>query len=48
MEWSKDPACFQDPAGFVFVHEGILYRQVNDSSASLYRRLIDSGLMERR
>jgi hypothetical protein len=44
MRWSRDSGSFRDPAGFVFHHEGNLYRQVNASFANEYRSLIDSGL----
>lgn len=35
---------FRDPSGFVFRHEGILYRQVNRSYTEAYDQLLDSGL----
>jgi hypothetical protein len=35
---------FRDPSGFVFEHEGVLYRQVNPSGAQAYRQLMESGL----
>ena len=44
MEWSKEPASFRDPCGFVFFQDGVLYRQVNQVFAPHYSRLIDSGL----
>jgi hypothetical protein len=49
-----DPASFRDPSGFVFYHEGVVYRQVNRyyrdnldllMSSGLYRHLVESGLM---
>lgn len=39
-----DPASFRDPSGFVFRHDGSVYRQVNPSYREDYDRLIDSGL----
>ena len=45
---------FRDPAGFLFRHEGVLYRQVNSLyredydhliTSGLYRKLIDKGLL---
>lgn len=35
---------FRDPDGFVFLHDGVLYRQVNDRCRADYTRLMDSGL----
>ena len=35
---------FRDPNGFMFVREGVLYRQVNQSYASEYSQLMESGL----
>lgn len=37
---------FRDPSGFVFKRDGIVYRQVQESYADRYRRLIDSGLYD--
>jgi hypothetical protein len=44
--WRPDPGSFRDPSGFVFWHEGVLYRQVNAPSEGQYRPLIDSGLYD--
>lgn len=41
-----EPASFRDPSGFVFWHDGTLYRQVNSTFAEEYRRFVDSGLYE--
>lgn len=41
------PASFRDPNGFLFRHEGILYRQINQSYRDNYLRLIESGLYDR-
>jgi 2-polyprenyl-3-methyl-5-hydroxy-6-metoxy-1,4-benzoquinol methylase len=38
---------FRDPSGFLFVRDGILYRQVNQVYAEEYTRLMDSGLYAR-
>jgi hypothetical protein len=47
-------ASFRDPSGFVFRHDGALYRQINmvyqDNydcliSSGLYRRLVEAGLL---
>ncbi|HJP66294.1 MAG TPA: SAM-dependent methyltransferase [Actinomycetota bacterium] len=37
---------FRDPSGFVFVRDGRLYRQVNESFADEYDRLMASGLYQ--
>jgi hypothetical protein len=37
---------FRDPAGFVFVEDGVLYRQVNAAYAASYDRLKSSGLYD--
>lgn len=39
-------ASFRDPAGFVFIRDGILYRQVNQVAAKAYNRLMTSGLYD--
>jgi hypothetical protein len=41
------PASFRDPSGFLFTREGVLYRQINQSYAQDYIRLMESGLYER-
>jgi hypothetical protein len=38
------PASFRDPSGFIFQHDGELYRQVNRSYRDHYQMLMDSGL----
>lgn len=44
---SEAPAfSFQDPNGFVFEHEGILYRRVRAAGLSNYAALIESGLYD--
>lgn len=40
-------ASFRDPSGFLFSRGGVLYRQVNQSYAEDYARLMGSGLYER-
>ena len=44
MEWSRESGSFRDPSGFVFAHDGVVYRQVNAAYGALYRQLIESGL----
>ena len=38
------PGSFRDPAGYLFVRQGILYRQINNGYKEHYQKLIDSGL----
>jgi ribosomal protein L11 methylase PrmA len=40
-------ASFRDPAGFVYHHEGMLYRQVNALYRKEYNKLMKSGLYEK-
>jgi SAM-dependent methyltransferase len=40
------PASFRDPRGFIFEHDGVLYRQVNDAGREGYEALLSSGLYE--
>jgi len=47
MTINKTPphkASFRDPSGFLFTRDGVLYRQVNQSYAADYQKLVDSGL----
>ena len=47
MTINKTPphkASFRDPSGFLFTCDGVLYRQVNQSYAADYQKLVDSGL----
>jgi hypothetical protein len=39
-------ASFRDPAGFIFTHRGVLYRQVNPVGRADYDELMTSGLYE--
>ena len=39
-------ASFRDPSGFVFSHDGFIYRQVNTRYASEYEQLMTSGLYD--
>ena len=38
------PASFRDPAGYIFSHDGVIYRQINDVARQDYERLLTSGL----
>ena len=44
MTNNRVPGSFRDPSGFLFVHEGTVYRQINPAGAENYDRLIASGL----
>jgi ribosomal protein L11 methylase PrmA len=41
---SRLGASFRDPSGFLFTHQGVLYRQVNQSYRQEFDKLVDSGL----
>jgi SAM-dependent methyltransferase len=41
------PSSFRDPGSFVFIRDGVLYRQVNRAGAAGYDLLMGSGLYER-
>ena len=41
---SREPASFRDPAGFLFRHNGVLIRQINQAGQKDYDELISSGL----
>ena len=43
----KLSASFRDPGGFLFSRSGVLYRQINQTYANDYARLIESGLYEK-
>ncbi len=45
-EFRRHPASFRDPSGFIFWHEGVLYRQINRGYAKHYEHLLTSGLYE--
>ena len=38
------PSSFRDPSGFLFYHDGVLFRQVNPAYSEEYESLMDSGL----
>jgi ribosomal protein L11 methylase PrmA len=40
------PSSFRDPSGFIFTHNNILYRQVNQCYAADFDQLTDSGLYD--
>ena len=42
----RDRGSFRDPSGFVFLHDGVAYRQVNAAAADPYRQLMGSGLYD--
>lgn len=44
MSGNPLPSSFRDPDGFVFVHNGKIFRHVNPSYKSCYKQLMSSGL----
>lgn len=46
-EIRQHQSSFRDPAGFVFEHKGIIYRQVNEAGADDYDQLMGSGLYQK-
>jgi hypothetical protein len=43
----RDPGSFQDPSGFVFRRDGVLYRQVNRVFAEEWQAALAAGLLRR-
>ena len=39
-------ASFRDPSGYIFLHEGVIYRRVNASFSEQYDQLLSSGLYD--
>ena len=44
--YSLEPSSFRDPSGFLFYHDDVLYRQINQSYKDNYDHLMTSGLYE--
>ncbi|MEJ2348969.1 MAG: hypothetical protein P8Y03_04200 [Anaerolineales bacterium] len=44
IQSAKLGASFRDPSGFLFLRDGVLYRQVNRSYQESYDHLVNSGL----
>ena len=44
--YSLEPSSFRDPSGFLFYHDDVLYRQINQSYKDDYDHLMTSGLYE--
>lgn len=44
MSSKKVPSSFRDPSGFLFIRDGLLYRQINKRYKDNYDKLINSGL----
>ena len=42
--YTRHPASYRDPSGFIFTYDGKIYRQVNKYYAENYNLLIQSGL----
>ena len=43
----RHPASFRDPSGFMFTHDGVIYRAVQDAYQRDYDHLMASGLYRR-
>ena len=43
----QHPASFRDPSGFIFTHDGIIYRAVQQAYQQDYDHLMSSGLYQR-
>ena len=46
MSPARLPSSFRDPAGFVFEHDGVLYRRIDPSFSEPYDHLMRSGFYE--
>jgi hypothetical protein len=46
-ELKAHQSSFRDPAGFVFEHSGVIYRQINQAGADDYELFIKSGLYQK-
>lgn len=46
MNEGNIPGSFRDPSGFLFIRDGVIYRQVNASYRSHYDHLLQSGLYQ--
>lgn len=46
-KYAEVAASFRDPSGFVFLRDGVVYRQINRAYQNNYDRLISSGLYEK-
>ena len=40
----EHPASFRDPSGYIFVKDGVVYRQINKCYRENYDHLMSSGL----
>src|SRR5438105_2419075 len=43
---TQHPSSYRDPAGFIFLHNGLYYRQVNDCFKDDFDLFINSGCYE--
>lgn len=46
MSFTRHGGSFRDPAGFIFEHEGQVYRQVNQAGRADYDQSVKSGLFD--
>lgn len=40
------PASFRDPSGYIFIRDGVVYRQINRGGQSDYEQMLTSGLYD--
>ena len=41
------PGSFRDPSGYVYIHDGVIHRRINDCYKNDYNQLIESGLYDK-
>jgi ribosomal protein L11 methylase PrmA len=41
----RDPGSYRDPSGFVYYHDGVVYRQINQSFGDRWDDLVGSGFL---
>jgi len=47
MKIAKLPSSYKDPSGFVFQHQGKIFRQINEGYEDTYKHLMTSGLYKK-
>jgi hypothetical protein len=47
QQTQQHTSSFRDPAGFVFQHKGVIYRQINHDGAEDYEHFMSSGLYQK-
>ncbi|HEY0750503.1 MAG TPA: hypothetical protein VGD26_05080, partial [Chitinophagaceae bacterium] len=46
-ESQKNPASYRDPSGFIFIKDGVIYRQINHSYKEHFDCLVNTGLYQK-